>query len=71
MKPPSLRASLEEAVERLLTILDALDGDPDLEIGGDAESSLGAPDGHASQLVWLRGSDTDCEIEARIPRRRT
>lgn len=58
---PHLRTRIEEAVERLLAILDALDGDPDFEPDADAEPSLGAPDGHDGQLTWLRGSDTDCE----------
>lgn len=61
------RARLEEAVERLLVILDTLDGDPDFEDGADAEPSLGAPEGHVSQLVWLRGTDSDREIESRAP----
>lgn len=61
------RARIEEAVERLLVILDRLDGDPDLEDGADTEPSLGAPEGHASQLVWLRGTDSDREIEDRAP----
>lgn len=58
-----VRAQLKDAVERILAILDRMDGDLDLEDGADAdaEPSLGAPEGHASQLMWLRGSDTDCE----------
>lgn len=67
--PPAepFRARLEEAVERLLVILDTLDGDPDFEDGADAEPSLGAPEGHDNQLVWLRGTDSDREIEHRTP----
>lgn len=61
------RTRIEEAVERLLVILDRLDGDPDLEDGADVEPSLGAPEGHISQLVWLRGTDSDREIEDRAP----
>ena len=42
-----------------------LDGDPDLEDGGDAEPSLAAPENHAgSQVTLLRGNDQDCESEA-------
>jgi hypothetical protein len=41
--------------------LDIIDGDPDLEDGSDVEPSLGAPEGHASQVVWLRGGDRDLE----------
>lgn len=62
-----VRAHIEEAVERLLVILDRLDGDPDFEDGADGEPSLGAPEEHASQLVWLRGTDSDREIEHRAP----
>jgi len=62
-----IRARIEEAVERLLVVLDNLDGDPDFEDGADAEPSLGAPEGHVSQLVWLRGTDSDREIEHRTP----
>lgn len=32
-----LRASLEAAVESMIAVLDAWDGDPDLEDGGDRE----------------------------------
>lgn len=57
-----VRAQLEDAVERLLAILDALDGEPDLEDGMDAEPSLGVPENHhASQIGWMRGSNTECE----------
>ncbi|WP_244538717.1 hypothetical protein [Methylobacterium sp. ap11] len=41
-----------------------MDGDPDAEDGGDDEPSIGAPEGHASQLVWLRGGDRDLETMA-------
>lgn len=50
-----------DAVDHLVAALDEIDGDPDLEEGGDAEPSLGAPEGHASQIVWLRGGDRDLE----------
>ena len=56
----AIEAALETA-QRLIGILDRADGNPDLEDGADAEPSLGAPEGHASQVVWLRGSDTDLE----------
>ena len=36
-----------------------MDGDTDREDGGDAEPSLGAPEGHVSQIVWLRGANND------------
>jgi hypothetical protein len=64
-----VRRQIEEAAQaaldtadRLLAILDRLDGDTDREDGGDAEPSLGAPENHhASQVVWLRGSSSDTE----------
>ncbi|XYD12599.1 hypothetical protein R1A27_34515 (plasmid) [Methylobacterium sp. NMS12] len=50
-----------DIVDRIVSILDEGDGDPDREDGGDGEPSLGAPEGHESQIVWLRGSDRDLE----------
>lgn len=65
---PTLRAEIETAAQAaldhadaLISILDRLDGEPDDEDGADAEPSLGAPEGHVSQVVWLRGSDRDLE----------
>jgi hypothetical protein len=64
-----LRATLEQAAERIIALLDAIDGDPDIEDSGDLEPSLGAPEGDGSQIGWMRGTDTDCEIEAWRPAR--
>ena len=75
MKPlagADLRASLEEAAQtaldaadRIIAVLDRMDGDTDLEDGADAEPSLAAPENHTgSQVVWMRGNDADLEIEA-------
>lgn len=51
-----------DIVDRIVSILDEGDGDPDREDGGDAEPSLGAPENHhGSQVIWLRGSDRDLE----------
>lgn len=51
-----------DAVDHLVAALDEIDGDPDLEDGGDAEPSLGAPENHhGAQVVWLRGGDRDLE----------
>ncbi|WP_345822400.1 hypothetical protein ABC766_12880 [Methylobacterium fujisawaense] len=50
-----------DAVDHLVAALDEIDGDPDLEDGADAEPSLGAPEGHSSQIIWLRGNDRDLE----------
>ncbi|MCJ2121349.1 hypothetical protein [Methylobacterium sp. J-077] len=68
---PTLRASLEaaaqvalDAADRIIAVLDRMDGDTDLEDGADAEPSLAAPENHAgSQVVWMRGNDADREIE--------
>lgn len=56
-----------DVVDRIVLLLDQADGDPDLEDGGDAEPSLGAPEGHASQIGWLRGTDRDLELDHRLP----
>lgn len=50
-----------DIVDRIVAILDDQDGDPDREDGGDAEPSLGAPEGHVSQIIWFRGGDQDRE----------
>ncbi|MGU3660507.1 hypothetical protein [Methylobacterium fujisawaense] len=65
---PDTRARIEgalalalDAVDHLVAALDEMDEDPDLEDGRDAEPSLGAPEGHVSQIVWLRGCGGDLE----------
>lgn len=50
-----------DIVDRIVSILDDQDGDPDREDDGDSEPSLGAPEGHESQVIWLRGTDRDLE----------
>lgn len=67
--PVAVRAAIEDAAQaaldtadRLIALLDRIDGPADDEDGGDAEPSLGAPEGHVSQIVWLRGDDTDLEL---------
>ena len=67
-----LRASREEAAQvaldaadRIIAVLDRMDGDTDLEDGADAEPSLAAPENATgSQVVWMRGNDADREIDA-------
>ena len=66
---PALRISLEEAAQtaldaadRIIAVLDRMDGDPDLEDGADAEPSLAAPE-NASQVTGLPGSDRDREVD--------
>lgn len=68
--PAEVRCQIEDAAQaaldtadRLIALLDRLDGDADQENGADAEPSLGAPENHhASQIVWLRGSDREEEL---------
>ena len=75
---PALRASLEEAAQtaldaadRIIAVLDRMDGDADHEDGGDAEPSLAAPENvTGSQVVYMRGGDRDGEAdtpEAALP----
>ena len=67
--PAEIRSQIEDAAQaaldtadRLIAILDRLDGDADREDGVDAEPSLGAPENHhASQVIWLRGTVSDTE----------
>lgn len=55
-------------VDRIVALLDAEDGDSDAEDGGDAEPDLGAPENHhGSQVVWLRGTGRDLEIDQQGP----
>lgn len=65
---PDTRARIEgalalalDAVDHLVAALDEMDDDPDLEDGADAEPSLGAPEDHISQVIWLRCDDRDLE----------
>ena len=68
----ALRASLEEAAQtaldaadRIIAVLDRMDGDADHEDDGYAEPSLAAPENTAgSQVVYMRGGDQDREAEA-------
>ncbi len=58
----ALRRHLHDVIERALVLLDCLDGDPDLEGGGDDEPSLGSPAGGDSQMAWSAGADHDGEL---------
>jgi hypothetical protein len=51
----------ESLIEQAISILDAIDGDPDLEDSGDGEPSLTSPVGGHSQLCWSAGCDDDRE----------
>jgi hypothetical protein len=68
----ALRASLEEAAQialdaadRIIAVLDRMDGDADHEDAGDDEPSLAAPENATgSQVVYMRGNDQNREAEA-------
>lgn len=51
-----------DVVDRIVALLDAVDGDTDLEPDADAEPSLAAPLGGTSQVIWMAGGDRDLEI---------
>ncbi|MBL8570940.1 MAG: hypothetical protein JNK84_17865 [Phreatobacter sp.] len=65
---PSLRRQAEDAIDRLLALLDAIDGDTDLEDdeledGGDREPSLGWRDYPIYQSGNMFGGCDDLEEE--------
>ncbi|MCJ2102243.1 hypothetical protein MKK82_25865, partial [Methylobacterium sp. E-046] len=73
-EPPAraaLRASLEEAVQiavdaadRIIAVLDSLDGDANDQGCGDADPSLAAPENVAgSQVVYICGTDAGRETD--------
>ncbi len=51
----------ENLIEQAIAILDTLDGDADLEDGGEGEPSLASPTGGENQIIWCAGSDDDRE----------
>lgn len=61
-----LRRRMEKAVERLIALMDEMDGDPDLEDGADDEHSLGSLRAScvmtgADQRGWAGGLGGDLE----------
>ncbi len=58
----------ESLIEQAITILDTIDGDPDLEDGGDGEPSLASPIGGESQIIWAAGADDDRDWQNRVRR---
>ncbi len=60
------RFCAESLIEQAISILDTLDGDADLEDGGDGEPSLAAPTGGESQIIWCAGADDDCDWQNRV-----
>lgn len=61
-----LRARLTALIDRLITMLDDMEADPDLEDAGDDEPSLSAANPveawQGNQTAWLEGGDADCEV---------
>lgn len=61
-----LRVRLAALIDRLITMLDDLEADPDLEDAGDDEPSLSAGNPvetwQGNQTAWLEGGDADCEV---------
>ncbi len=55
----------EALIEQAISILDTLDGDADLEDGGDGEPSLASPGGGESQIIWCAGADDDRDWQNR------
>ncbi|MEH3117082.1 MAG: hypothetical protein PGN25_05590 [Methylorubrum populi] len=47
-----LRKAISDRIEADLALLDAIDGDPDFEDGGDAEPAMAALVGGESQSRW-------------------
>ena len=58
----------EALIEQAIEILDAIDGDADLEDGGDGEPSLASPVGGKSQIIWCAGADDDRDWQNRVQR---
>lgn len=52
-----------DVVDRIVAILDAADGEADLEPEADGEPSLASPIGGLSQRIWAVGSDRDLEAD--------
>lgn len=62
MRSTTMRQRAEEAIERLITLLDDMDGDTDLECSGDLEPSLGVG------LLWSPATgwtNTSADLEGR------
>lgn len=57
--------SARDTADRLIALLDQIEGDTDREDGADADIALGAPENHhAAQIIWLRSSSSDAEQDA-------
>ncbi len=60
---PTARAALEQAIEGLIALLDALEPDPDLEENGDDEPSLGWTDRGPAAIRDSVNDDREEECE--------
>jgi hypothetical protein len=56
----------ESLIEQAISILDTLDGDADLEDGGEGEPCLASSAGGESQINWCAGSDDDQEPSQQV-----
>lgn len=56
----------EGLIEQAIGLLDEIDGDADLEDGGDGEPSLTSPVGGESQIIWCAGADDDRDWPNRV-----
>ncbi len=56
---PPTREAIENEIERLIALLDATDGDCDLEDGGDDEASLGSTPIYGEYNLELDTSDDE------------
>lgn len=67
----AIRAAISDHIEALISYLDDIDGDPDLEPDADAEPSLGSLEkfGQGSQTDWgwTRTDDTEVEHDGAEP----
>ena len=61
---PRTRKRIESTVEHLIAVLDAADGDCDLEENGDLEPSLGGACGYANYDAEGDDSDLEPDIDA-------
>ena len=64
MRPPLTNAARASGADRIVAVLDPMDGDPDIEDRADDEPSLAALENATElQVVYMRGNDQDRETE--------
>ena len=64
---PSTRRSIEDAIERLLALLDAMDGDPDLEDTHDAEPEETDQNGDEGDYGMCEDDATEAQLYGVYP----